>query len=195
MRPMKERRRTPRHRCRLKAELRRGGQGFEASLLDVSLSGLSLQTGVALSQGEPVELTIEGEVRVKALAWHAHRLKKAGPPTYKIGMMLAEVGPDYERLVARVAGRPAAPRPAGATDPEPAAARSAGAAAAQPAPRRGLPPVPSKRPPWWRVRLKDATGPRSRVVTLAAVSREAAAAASLAEAGASWDVVEVVPTS
>jgi hypothetical protein len=222
---MKERRRAPRHRCRLRAELRRGGKRFEASLLDVSLSGLSLQTGVALSQGEPVELEIAGEVRVKALAWHAHRLKKPGPPTYKIGMMLAEVGPDYELLVARVAGAQPAPRRARDAQAEPGAVRpeaaspprrvqpSAGgsshaspvtgapgtgraaAPAATPAPRRGLPPLPTKRPPWWRVRLKETSGARSRVVTLAAVSREAAAAGSLAEAGPGWQVVEVAPTS
>jgi hypothetical protein len=45
------------------------------------------------------------------------------------------------------------------------------------------------------VRLEDVSGPRSRVVTLAAVSREAAAAGSLAEVGAGWEVVEVAPAS
>jgi hypothetical protein len=45
------------------------------------------------------------------------------------------------------------------------------------------------------VRLKETSGARSRVVTLAAVSREAAAAGSLAEAGPGWQVVGVAPTS
>jgi hypothetical protein len=208
---MKERRRAPRHRCRLRAELLRGAKRFEASLLDVSLSGLSLQAGVALPQGEPVELAIEGGVRVKALAWHTHRLKKPGPPTFKIGMMLAEVGPEYEALVTRVAASRPAPRPTPADAAAPAApsapqqrpsladlvARTAplralaAAPAAAPAARRGAPPIPSKRPPWWRLRLKEKSGTRSRVVTLAAASEEAAVAGSLAEAGPGWEVLEV----
>jgi hypothetical protein len=211
---MKERRRAPRHRCRLRAELLRGAKRFEASLLDVSLSGLSLQAGLALPQGEPVELAIEGGVRVKALAWHTHRLKKPGPATFKIGMMLAEVGPDYEALVSRVAASRPAARPTPAADaetpaPPPAATQQspsladlvartaplralAAAPAAVPAERRGGPPLPSKRPPWWRLRLKEKSGTRSRVVTLAAASEEAAVAGSLAEAGPDWEVLEVV---
>jgi len=218
---MKERRRAPRHRCRLRAEIRCGSQRYEASLLEVSLSGLSLQAGVALAQGDPVELAIEGQVRVKALAWHAHRLKRPGPPTYKIGMMLAEVGPDYEALVARVAGRPAArPRPEAATASrvpaagpsalsalralngpatgnvsEAAPARTASAPAARAAARRGAPPLPSKRPSWWRLRLKERNGARSRVVTLAAPTKEDAVAGSLAEAGPDWEVLDVAPAS
>jgi PilZ domain len=219
---MKERRRAPRHRCRLRAEIRRGGQREEASLLDVSLSGLSLQAGVALAQGEPVELTIEGQVRVKALAWHAHRLKRPGPAAYKIGMMLAEVDADYETLVARVAAARPAPRRAPpvaaataapvaiapAPSIAPAASRSAGTSAtdaappriaaapgASPSPRRGAPPVPSKRHSWWRLRIKEKAGSRSRVVTLAAASKEAAVAGSLAEAGPGWEVLDVVATS
>lgn len=219
---MKERRRATRHRCRLRAEILRGAQRLEALLLDVSLSGLSLQTGIALAQGDPVEVTLEGGVRVKALAWHAHRLKRAGTPTYKIGMMLAEVGPDYEALVARVAASRPAPRPSTAPAPAPeaptavtpalAALRALNgaaplrpAAAAPPIPaaapagsaaaRRGAPPLPSKRPSWWRLRIKERNGARSRVVTLAAPTREAAVAGSLAEVGPDWEVLDVVPAS
>jgi hypothetical protein len=204
---MNERRRTPRHRCRLKAEIRRGGQRHEASLLDVSLSGLSIQVGIALAQGDLVDVTIDGQVRVKALAWHTHRLKRAGAPTYVIGMMLSEVGPEYETLVARVAGSRPAPRPApaatgAAAESAPPAAPAADAApkgadapSAGPAPRRGAPPVPTRRAPWWRLRIKQTNGSRSRVVTLAAASKEEAVAGSLAEAGEGWEVLEVVPAS
>jgi hypothetical protein len=205
---MKERRRTPRHRCRLRVELQHRGQRREASLLDVSLSGLSIQVGIPLAQGDPVELSIEGQVRVKALAWHTHRLKRAGAATFVVGMMLSEVGPDYEALVARVAGSrpvprvaPGAPRTdagpeASGAPPAPSgpAAPAAGTATAAPV-RRRAPPLPAARPLWWRLRLKQTNGSRSRMVTLAAASQEAAVAGSLAEAGEGWEVLEVVKAS
>lgn len=208
---MGERRRAPRYRCRLRAEIRHAGRRHDASLLDVSLSGLSIQTAVALAQGEPVDVAIEGQVRVKALAWHAHRVKRPGPPSYLIGMMLSEVGPEYESLVARVAGRRAVPpRPADAAAPAappgvaaaqeqaaPAvtAAREARSAAAPAAPRCGAPPLPARPRHWWRLRIKQSQGTRSRLVTLAAATRDEAVAASLAEAGEGWEVVEVVKAS
>ena len=179
----------------------------------MSLSGLSIQVGIPLAQGDPVDLSIEGQVKVKALAWHTHRLKRPGAATYVIGMMLSEVGPDYEALVARVAGSRPMPRPApaagapapkanGEAQPKNAAAPASrapagavGGAAASPPPRRTAPPLPAARPSWWRLRIKEKAGTRSRVVTLAAPTKEAAVAGSLAEVGEGWEVLEVVQAS
>ncbi len=189
---MRERRGSPRHRCRLRCGLRHGARREEGTLLDVSLSGLSLQTALPLAQGDEVEVEItEGRVRVRALAWNARRVRRGQETLNVVGMMLAEVGPDYEALVLRIAGaRPSrAPAKAGA----PAKAEPATA----PRPQRRLPPPPPvpRRLPWWRLRVKQSQGSRTRMVTLAAASAEEAAAQSLAEMGEGWEVLEVRPAA
>lgn len=167
-------------------------------MLDVSLSGLSLQTSLQLSQGDEVELEIgEGaRVRVRALAWNARRVRRAGATSNVVGMMLAEVGDDYEALVGRVAESRAKPA---ARSGEPAALFSKASES------QGPPPQPVRRAPpahlgprplsWWRLRVKETNGPRTRLVTLAAASAEDAAAQSLAEMGGGWEVLEVKPAS
>ena len=168
-------------------------------MLDVSLSGLSVQTTLDLAQGDEVEIEIAEGVRmtVKALAWNTRRVRRGDERFFVVGMMLAEVGPDYETLVIRVAG----------SRPARAAARSAPAAPAaggEPAPARSAPAAERKAPPtvagprrlpWWRLRVKETTGPRTRLVTLAAASAEDAKAQSLAEMGDGWEVIDVRPAA
>jgi hypothetical protein len=53
----------------------------------------------------------------------------------------------------------------------------------------------ARRPPaqaelWWRLRVKDADGNRTRVVALAAPSRDEAIARALVEIGGGWEVLE-----
>jgi len=163
-------------------------------VLDVSLSGLSLQTTLQLAQGDEVELDIaDAHVRVRALAWNGRRVRRAGETSNVVGMMLAEVGADYEALVARVADARAKPAARAATAP-------ASKASQEPPPpqarRRAPPPLLGPRPLlWWRLRVKETNGPRTRLVTLAAPSAEDAAAQSLAEMGAGWEVIEVKPAA
>jgi hypothetical protein len=163
-------------------------------LLDVSLSGLSLQTALPLAQGDEVEVEIaEGRVRVRALAWNARRVRRGQETLSVVGMMLAEVGPDYEALVLRIAGARPSRTPAKAEAP----AKGEPGPAARPQPQRRLPPPPSapRRLPWWRLRVKQTQGSRTRMVTLAAASAEDAAAQSLAEMGEGWEVLEVRPAT
>jgi hypothetical protein len=188
---MRERRGSPRHRCRLRCVVRRGAKREEATILDVSLSGLSLQTGMPLAQGDEVEIEVSdgGRVLVRALAWNVRRVRRGQETLSVTGMMLAEVGPDYEALVIRTAGSRAARSP-----------RDPGRAPAPPAPaqpRRAPPPalLSPRRLPWWRLRVKQANGSRTRMVTLAAESAEDAATRSLAELGEGWEVMEVRPAA
>jgi hypothetical protein len=191
---VKERRATPRHRCRLRCALRRGSKREDALLLDVSLSGLSVQTRLSLAQGDEVEIEIaEGAARtcVRALAWNTRRVRRGVETFFVAGMMLAEAGTEYEALVARVAGS----RPPAAAKPNPpprVAADPAAAAAARPA----APPIAGpRRLPWWRLRVKAKDGLRTQLVTLAAASAEEAAAQALAEMGEGWEVLEVRPAA
>jgi hypothetical protein len=195
---VRERRRSPRHRGRLRGVVRRGAKREDAVLLDVSLSGLSLQTSLELSQGDEVALEIPADgarVRVQALAWNARRVRRGGETSNVVGMMLAEVGADYEALVERVAGS----RPSAAPVPAKAPAEPLSKPTREPAPEtrhRAPPPhLGPRRLLWWRLRVKETFGQRTRIVTLAAASAEAAAAQSLAEMGAGWEVIEVKPAA
>ena len=156
-------------------------------MLDVSLSGLLVQTALALGQGDDVAIEIEGGVRMKALAWHSRRMRRGGEECFVVGMMLSEVGSDYEALVTRIAG--ARPAPSARPKPAPPAAE-AGVAAEASRPKRPPPLLAPRRSSWWRLRIKQVDGPRTRVVTLAAESKEQAIAQSLAELGEGWEIIE-----
>jgi hypothetical protein len=160
-------------------------------VLDVSLSGLLVQTALALGQGDDVALEIEGGVRVKALAWHSRRTRRGGAESFVVGMMLSEIGPEYEAFVGRIAGAQPAPRARPQPAPQPEQA-----AAAAPEPSLPKPPPPAlqraRSSSWWRLRIKQVDGPRTRMVTLAAESKEHAIAPSLAELGEGWEILEAV---
>ena len=68
---MKERRSTPRHRCRLRCSVKHGRKQVEGFVVDVSLSGLSVQAPLVLSQGDLVWVDFHEPLRaeIKALAW------------------------------------------------------------------------------------------------------------------------------
>ena len=143
--------------------------------VDVSRSGLSIQCGTEFGQGEPVEILLASE-RIAAIAWRSGRTRSG----FVIGMMLSELTPAYEALLGALEKR-APVRPATAQP------------ATQPAKQEPKPPVPSLEP-WWKLRVKEHDGPRTRVVTLAAPSRAAAIERTQREIGPGWDVIEVRPT-
>jgi hypothetical protein len=149
--------------------LRIGRKSHDAKLLDLSRSGLSVRTELELAQGDEVELVIEPDVQFLAIAWRTMRTR-AG---FVTGMMLSNECSAYEALVERHA------------------ARQPASGAIETAPK---PPVPPLRPrvpdPWWRVRVKEAGGNRTRLVALAAPSRDEAIARSLAEIGSGWEILE-----
>jgi hypothetical protein len=188
--PLRERRRAPRYRCRLRCALRAGRRTDDALVLDVSLSGLLVQTSLAFGQGDDVDVEIEGGVRIKALAWHARRVRRGSEESFLVGMMLSEVGSEYETFVGRIAGAHPAPKPQAKQSPNATEAAPARAAAR---PERTLPPMPTRRAAsWWRLRIKQVDGPRTRVVTLSAGSKEQAIAQSLAELGEGWEIIDAV---
>ena len=164
---MRERRGATRYRCQMPCVLRIGKKRHEAKVLDLSSSGLSIRTELELSQGEEVELLIEPAVQFLAIAWRTMRTRSG----FVTGMMLSNECSAYDALVERQAARQSAP----------------GAIARAP-----KPPVPPLRAPdpWWRVRVKDGGGNRTRLVALSAPSREEAIARTLAEIGGGWEILE-----
>lgn len=171
---MRDRRGSPRYRCNLRCELRRAAKKHPAVLLDVSRSGLSVQVDHELAQGDEVEIAVERGARIRAIAWRS----RAGRGGFVVGMMLSEVSAEYEALLeahearrrpsARAVPRPPAPEP-----PKPEAVA---------APER-----------WWRMRVKETDGPRTRTVLLAAPTRAIALEKAAAELGSGWEVIEAQP--
>jgi hypothetical protein len=171
---VQERRGAPRHRCRLRCVASRGGIRDEAIVRDLSLSGLSILTSLELGQGDGVDVEIEGGIRVQALAWRVRRAAEG----HLVGLMLSEVGPGYEALVAQAAGaKPATPPPkAGPTAPPPPAA---------------APPAQAGGCTWWSLRVKESGGSRTRSIKLAAAHRDEAIAHALAELGHGWTILTI----
>ena len=110
-------------------------------------------------------------------------MRKADQVTSVIGMMLSEAGREYEMIVARIGG--------GDTKPAAAAARVATAPARPRAAADVAKLLTPARLPWWKLRVREKGGSRTRVITLPAASAEEAAAKSLAEIGNGWEVVDV----
>jgi hypothetical protein len=170
---VRDRRGSPRYRCNLRCELQRGRKKHPAVLLDVSRSGLSVQIDHELAQGDEVELLVDRDVRIRALAWRT-RPTRAG---FTVGMMLSEVSAPYEALIGRYEAR-SRPPVRSAQQPPPA----------EPA-KPAAPAVPESEC-WWRMRVKETDGPRTRTVMLAAHSRSAAIAKAVEEMGRGWEVIE-----
>jgi hypothetical protein len=147
--------------------LRIGRKQHDAKVLDLSRTGLSIRTDLQLSQGDEVELVIEPAVEFQAIAWRTMRTRSG----FVTGMMLSNECAAYDALVERHAARQPAPDLI-ASEPKPPV------------------PPPRKPDPWWRVRVKDVGGNRTRLVALAAPSREEAIAMTLAEIGGGWEILE-----
>ena len=175
---VRDRRGASRYRCQVPCVLQRRKERHDATVLDLSSSGLSIRTKLDIAQGDEVELLIEPAIQFQAIAWRTKRTQSG----FIIGMMLSNVCPAYEGLLERHAAR----RPAATPTATATAATESPAQAAEPPP----PPPPPPAELWWRLRVKDCDGNRTRVVAIVAASREAAIAATLAEIGGGWEILE-----
>ena len=181
---MRDRRGAIRYRCQLRCTLRRGTARHDATVLDLSSSGLSVRTTLDLAQGDEVEVLIDPAMRFQAIAWRTTRTRSG----LVVGMMLSDVCPPFEALVERHATRtPAATTAATAT---PTATEPPAQTTAPPRPASSRPPPPPHAEFWWRLRVKDGDGSRTRVVAIVAGSREDAIAGALAEIGGGWEILE-----
>ncbi len=181
---MRDRRGAIRYRCQLRCTLRRGTKHHDATVLDLSSSGLSIRTTLDLAQGDEIDLRIEPDIQFQAIAWRTTRTRNG----CVVGMMLSHVCPQFEVLVERHAARtPAATTAATAT---PTAIESPAAVTESPTPSSAPPPRQSRGEIWWRLRVKDGDGNRTRVVAIVAGSREDAIAGALAEIGGGWEILE-----
>lgn len=163
---MQERRGATRYSCQLGCVVQIGAQRHDATVFDLSSSGLAIRTQLDLAQGDEVALVIDSTVHVSAIAWRTGRTRRG----FLVGLMLSAESADFDALVGRFAARHA---PTSAPD------------ATQPC---AAPPAPAEH--WWRLRVKDNDGNRTRVVALAAPSRDDAIARALLEIGGGWEILE-----
>lgn len=216
----REKRRSPRIRCRIPCEVRWSGGTSKATVRDVSQGGLSLQSSIDPAEGESmsVELRLKHgrKVAVEGLVWHRHRVRaRDGATSTLLGIVVSNPPEPFLEL-SRQGPSPAAavPDPGDtartlAVEPEPEAAPVAepeavpvaepeAAPVAEPErdpgdtldPDATIPPVPEPGRRF-QVRVKQEASPRSRVLSIEADSADEAAALALERAGSGWAAIEV----
>jgi hypothetical protein len=170
-------------------------------ILDVSASGLFIQTSAAHPPGTRVsidlnlatggQLVLQGSVARRKMVPARLRSVETGG----IGVRLDYAPEEFFQLIARVQG--AEPKTEAASTPaakpptiERAAVRPAAPPRPATPPRRATPPRPPAPPRGlYRVRVAQAAGARSRYLDVRAESVTAAQAQVLAELGAGWKVL------
>jgi hypothetical protein len=179
--------------CRLKCEIvvagRRGR--VRGRVVSVSEGGLSVVADLDLEQGDTIRLLIEKDasrppVKVSAIVWNDHSASPTGRASRlrRIGCVVSEPPRSFLALLGEVVSESATERPAPIpiarpmrVDPE---------VVEFDLPRsRDLQPPPKSEPdetlPYFRVRLKQIGGPRTRVLTLRARSATQAERLALVE--------------
>lgn len=181
---MAEHRVAKRIRRRMACELKADGRQQRAIVIDLSATGLFVQTSARLSPGAQVELWLQSEdLREPILLRAAVARQKAVPSNLTsvaqggIGLRIVDAPRAYYELL----GETGPPSPATTA---PAAAR---ATAPKTTPAPPSPPPPSL--PRFRVRVKQSDGPRSRILDIVAETAERACAAALAQVGAGWEAL------
>jgi PilZ domain-containing protein len=195
------------------------GRQHNGIVLDLSGSGLFIQTGAKLAPGVRVDIDLslpDGDARMQI---EVVRRKQVPPQLLTvaqggIGVRILTAPENYYRflhdlqekereLEARAAPAPPSPSPArpSPVSQKPAAApqRPAPAppkpVAAPPKPVPPPPPPPKPEPPKprFRVRVCQTQGARSRVIDVAAANADAAARQVLGELGEEWKLLKVDP--
>ena len=170
---------APRIKKRLTCELQVRESRYSGIVLDVSESGLFVQTTAKLRPRTTLDLRITGGTAKSQIALRAvvarrfesdPRLATIRPPG--VGVAILEAPKAYYAELLGT-GVPRRVRP-------PAAA----AAPSRPEPAGGL---------CFEVRVAQVSGTRSRVLKLEAADAEGAGKAALAKAGNGWEVREVTP--
>lgn len=167
--------------CRLKCEIRDAGRRrVRGRVVSLSEGGLALVAELNLEHGDPIRLSIDpgnGQkaVNVSAIVWNDLPASPSGRSAgiRKMGCVVSQPSRAFLALLERLDERPAPvprepipmarPKPVDVDRPEPDLPRS-----------RDLQPPPKREPeetlPYFRVRLKQIGGPRTRILTVRARS-------------------------
>lgn len=193
-----ERRKSERVRCKLPCEIQRGRSEAVGTVLDMSEGGLSIQTGVEAGQGDVLRVRVKAAsstLDVEGLVWHSRRVRRrsSAETTWILGLMISEAPDAYFALVPRTSARPRPQEASGAGAPDQAApdeAASEEAALEEAAPHEASPEEPDDLLAF-RIRVKQCSGPRTRVLSLNAESEDEARSFAIADLEGDWEVLEV----
>ncbi|MEB2345092.1 MAG: PilZ domain-containing protein [Deltaproteobacteria bacterium] len=186
---MAEQRIARRIRRRMACELKADGRQQRAIVIDLSHTGLFVQTSARLSPGTQVELLLQFEGDREPLLLRAAVARQKAVPSNLTSVAQGGIGlriVDAPRAYYELVGETAAPVPAAAPTIPPASSPRPPMPAADP---KTAPEAPPSSPPRFRVRVKQSDGPRSRILDIAAETAERASAAALAQVGAGWEAL------
>jgi len=168
-----------RHKWRLPCEIVYEGGRQRSFVLDLSATGLFVQTGVRLKPGAEIEVRLSLESVPQPLVLRARVARAKQVPQQLMSVAQGGVGlrllsPPRSYLDALRNFEEGSVLRAG-SDVDPAS-----------------PPPPALR---FRVRVKQSDGPRMRAVQIQASSPESARTLALREVGAGWEIVAVEPAA
>jgi hypothetical protein len=174
-----ERRKSARMSCRFPCEIFGTGSQDTGMVLDLSQGGLSIRTAFEAEQGESLTVRFKapgGEaIEVDTLLWHVRRLRDngGGKGIRVLGLMISSACEAYSRLLPEAQGAPC----------EPADRTEVGGPDAD----------DDGELTHFRIRVKQCSGPRTRVLTLSAESQEEARTLAVTQLGSDWEVLELLP--
>lgn len=180
--------------CRVHFE----GRQHNGIVLDLSGSGLFIQTSAKLSPGARVDIDLSLPDDTARMQVDVVRRKQVPAQLLTVaqgglGVRIVSAPESYYRFLQELQERERQegklPAPEASTAPPRSAPRPAAARVA-PAPTPVAPPPPKPR---FRVRVCQTQGARSRVIDVAATDAEAASRQVLGELGADWKLLKVDP--
>lgn len=175
---IKRRRRV---KCKLACEvLHTRGRAIPGRVVTLSEGGLAVITKLGFDQGDSIEMRITPEnggkpIRVSAIVWNDAKSGASGASMRlrRLGCVVSEPSRAYLELLDRLV--PSAPEPNIVPIAKPIQRDVAAEAVEADLPRsRELQPPPKREPeeslPYFRVRMKQIGGPRTRILTVRARS-------------------------
>jgi len=198
--------------CRLSCEIAESSsRRVQGRIVTISEGGLAVVTELAFEQGDPIRLLIKASdgskpIAVSAIVWNVRSAATAGGETRmrRYGCVVSEPSRSFLSLLDRLTPPPVTVEPVPVAKSQP---RDPGSEWAEPdLPRsREIQPPPKHEPeeswPYFRVRMKQIGGPRTRILTVrarSATQAETLAHEKLAEVCADadgWGVLHIARVS
>lgn len=197
--------------CKLAcAIVQSGRQRSPGRIVTISEGGLAVITDVNFEQGDPIRLLIKPDgskaVPVCAIIWNDQSAGSAVATSrlQRFGCVVSDPSPSYLELLGRIAPPPHRAEPVPIAKSQPRDQESDWAEPDLPRSREIQPPPkpePEENWPYFRVRMKQIGGPRTRILTVCArsatqaESRAQEALAEACDASEGWGVLHIARVS
>lgn len=203
---IKRRRRV---RCKLQCEIVQPNQRpVPARLVTLSEGGFAIITTLGLTQGESIRVLIKPDhggspIKVSGIVWNEEETASVSSASrlHRLGCVVSEPPPAYLAILERLDPPSARPQPVPVAIPIRRTAEAEATAEVDLPRSRELQPPPKREPeeslPYFRVRMKQIGGPRTRILTLRARSASQAEQLALDELArvcsdaAGWGVLHI----